>query len=61
MGLNYKVEKRSFGFDPEKTERYVATAVRGDTVSFERGVSPTFTTNVTLRLYFHRNIHKLNL
>ena len=25
------------------------------------GVSPTFTTNVTLRLYFHRNIHKLNL
>lgn len=35
MGLNYKVEKRSFGFDPEKTERYVATAVRGDTVSFE--------------------------
>lgn len=24
-------------------------------------VSPTFTTNVTLRLYFHRNIHKLNL
>lgn len=38
MGLNYKVEKRSFGFDPEKTERYVATAVRGDTVSFERVV-----------------------
>ena len=29
--------------------------------SFESGVSPTFTTNVTLRLYFHRNIHKLNL
>ena len=27
----------------------------------ELGVSPTFTTNVTLRLYFHRNIHKLNL
>lgn len=27
----------------------------------EVGVSPTFTTNVTLRLYFHRNIHKLNL
>ena len=25
------------------------------------GVSPTFTTNVTLRLYFYRNIHKLNL
>ena len=28
---------------------------------FKVGVSPTFTTNVTLRLYFHRNIHKLNL
>ena len=28
---------------------------------FVHGVSPTFTTNVTLRLYFHRNIHKLNL
>lgn len=29
--------------------------------ALEIGVSPTFTTNVTLRLYFHRNIHKLNL
>lgn len=29
--------------------------------AFEIGVSPTFTTNVTLRLYFYRNIHKLNL
>lgn len=38
MGLNYKVEKKSFGFDPAKTERYVATAVRGDTVSFDKVV-----------------------
>lgn len=38
MGLNYKVEKKAFGFDPDKTERYVATAVRGDTVSFDRVV-----------------------
>ena len=36
MGLDYKVVKRSFGFDPEKTERYVATAVRGNTVSFDK-------------------------
>lgn len=32
-----------------------------DDMRLAGGVSPTFTTNVTLRLYFHRNIHKLNL
>jgi len=35
MGLNYKVVKKSFGFDKD-TERYVASAVRGGTVSFEK-------------------------
>ena len=39
-----------------------SVAFAGNMVSdVEIGVSPTFTTNVTLRLYFHRNIHKLNL
>ena len=37
-GLSYKVEKRTFGFDDDKTERYVATAVRASTVSFEKMV-----------------------
>lgn len=32
-----------------------------EVLALQQGVSPTFTTNVTLRLYFHRNIHKLNL
>lgn len=36
MGLSYKVEHKSFGFDKEKKKRYVATAMRYDTVSFER-------------------------
>lgn len=35
MGLNYKVVKKSFGFDKD-TERYVASAVRGGTVSFKK-------------------------
>lgn len=35
MGLNYKVVKKSFGFDKD-TERYVASAVRGGTVGFEK-------------------------
>lgn len=38
MGLSYKVEKKTFGFDDEKTERYVATAVRATTVSFDKMV-----------------------
>lgn len=37
-GLSYKVEKRTFGFDEEKTEKYVATAVRASTVSFDKMV-----------------------
>lgn len=35
-GLSYKVKKRSFGFDTDKTEKYVATAVRSSTVSFDK-------------------------
>lgn len=45
------------GYIYQEDEKYkVATSP-----DFHFGVSPTFTTNVTLRLYFHRNIHKLNL
>ena len=36
MGLSYKVTKKSFGFDKEKTEKYVASAVRSGTVSFNK-------------------------
>ena len=36
MGLSYKVTKRSFGFDKEKTEKYVASAVRSGTISFNK-------------------------
>ena len=35
-GLNYKVVKKTFGFDKDGTEKYVAEAVRGGTVSFEK-------------------------
>lgn len=28
-GLNYKVVKKTFGFDKDGTEKYVAEAVRG--------------------------------
>lgn len=37
-GLSYKVEKRTFGFDDSKAGKYVATAVRSSTVSFEKMV-----------------------
>lgn len=49
-------------------QSYVLTTAKYDFSPYEKrimyrliGVSPTFTTNVTLRLYFYRNIHKLNL
>ena len=35
MPLNYQVKKKTFGFDKDKTERYVATAQRGHTVSYD--------------------------
>lgn len=35
MPLNYKIKKRTFGFDETKTEKYVASAKRGHTVSYE--------------------------
>lgn len=35
-GLNYKVVKKTFGFGKDGTEKYVAEAVRGGTVSFEK-------------------------
>lgn len=37
-GLSYKVEQKSFGFDKEKKKKYVATAQRSSTVSFDRVV-----------------------
>lgn len=35
MPLGYKVQKKVFGFDKNKTEKYVATAQRNHTVSYE--------------------------
>lgn len=35
MPLNYEIKKRTFGFDETKTEKYVASAKRGHTVSYE--------------------------
>lgn len=35
MPLGYKVQKKTFGFDKTKTEKYVATAQRNHTVSYE--------------------------
>ncbi len=36
MALEYVVTKRVFGFDDEKTEKYVARSVRSGKVSFEK-------------------------
>ena len=38
MGLSYKIESKHFGFDKTKTNKFVATAVRSKTVSFDRVV-----------------------
>lgn len=38
MSLRVKTERRSFGFDKTKTEKYVATAQRGATVEFTKVV-----------------------
>lgn len=35
MPLNYEVKKMTFGFDETKTEKYVVSAKRGHTVSYE--------------------------
>ena len=35
MPLNYQVQKKTFGFDKTNTEKYVASAKRGHTVSYE--------------------------
>ena len=36
MGLGFKIESKHFGFDKSKTNKFVATAVRNKTVSFEK-------------------------
>ena len=35
MPLNYQVQKKTFGFDETRTEKYVASAKRVHTVSYE--------------------------
>lgn len=35
MPLNYQVQKKAFGFDDSKTQKYVVSAKRGHTVSYE--------------------------
>ena len=35
MPLNYEIKKRTFGFDETRTEKYVVSAKRGHTVSYE--------------------------
>ncbi|MCD8081268.1 MAG: DNA-binding protein [Bacteroides sp.] len=51
MGLKYVITKRTFGFDPEKTEKYVPRSVTMGEVSFEK-----LCQNVTLICGAHRGV-----
>lgn len=53
MALSYKVEKKSFGFDKTKTEKYVAIAQRAGTVQFDRVVE-----QISLRTLLPKGITK---
>lgn len=53
MALSYKVEKKSFGFDKTKTEKYVAVAQRAGTVQFDRVVE-----QISLRTLLPKGITK---
>ncbi|MCC8188759.1 MAG: DNA-binding protein [Bacteroides sp.] len=51
MALKYVITKRIFGFDPEKTEKYVPRSVTMGEVSFEK-----LCQNVTLICGAHRGV-----
>lgn len=53
MALSYKVEKKSFGFDKTKAEKYVAVAQRAGTVQFDRVVE-----QISLRTLLPKGITK---